>query len=154
MKKIPKIGDIIKGRKIGYKGTRKFIWTACSVCGREKWVLLISGKPISNRCYSCAKTRKNNPTWKGGERKCNGYILTSVNPKNPFAKMRCYKSYVLEHRLVMAENLGRCLNPEEVVHHINEIRDDNRIENLVLMSNSEHTMLHNILRGGDAQCPQ
>jgi len=46
------------------------------------------------------------------------------------------------HRIVMEEYLGRPLTSDEVVHHINENTFDNRIENLALMSASEHNKLH------------
>lgn len=41
---------------------------------------------------------------------------------------------ILEHRKVMQESIGRDLYPEETVHHLNGVRDDNRIENLELWS--------------------
>ncbi len=48
-----------------------------------------------------------------------------------------------EHRYIMEQHLGRKLTRYEVVHHINEDKRDNRLENLQLMSLKEHSKVHN-----------
>jgi hypothetical protein len=52
------------------------------------------------------------------------------------------KGYVLEHRAVVEKKLGRYLLEEEVVHHIDENKHNNLIENLQVMSRADHTSLH------------
>ena len=50
--------------------------------------------------------------------------------------------YVLEHRIVMENYLGRLLNSKEVVHHKNGNTKDNHLENLEVMLLSEHSRGH------------
>lgn len=71
----------------------------------------------------------------------NGYIwVRSLG--HPGASKK--GSYILEHRLVMEKHLGRYLREDEVVHHVNHITTDNRLENLELMDYIEHNRNHHI----------
>jgi hypothetical protein len=82
--------------------------------------------------------------WKGGRVYKKREHTLIYNPKHPFANKG---GYIYEHRLVIERHLGRYLNKEEVVHHINKIKTDNRIENLKLCINrAEHIKLHNFLK--------
>lgn len=68
----------------------------------------------------------------------SGYIL-SFYPEHPFVSKR---GYVREHRLIMEAHLGRFLQKNEIVHHKNENKLDNRVENLEVMTHQAHMKLH------------
>lgn len=98
-----------------------------------------------SKAQSLAKQGKNNPmwgkraaTWNGGRKKHQGYWMI-WKPNHPLAQKN---GYIAEHRLVMEKKIGRYLKRKELVHHINEKRDDNRIENLKLIFQPEHVSLH------------
>ncbi len=94
----------------------------------------------------CVKpTGKLATAWKGGKVKTGlGYVQIH-NPTHPYAQS---KGYVYEHRLVMENHIGRYLKPEEIIHHINGIVDDNRIENLMLFANkAKHNSYEKLKRG-------
>lgn len=69
----------------------------------------------------------------------DGYVLIRVGLTHPWAGPN---GYVLEHILIMCSAMGRFLKDDEVVHHKNKDRTDNRLENLELMTNSEHSTMH------------
>lgn len=59
--------------------------------------------------------------------------------------------HIYEHRLVMERHLGRLLRSDEHVHHVNEDRADNRLENLRLLSKADHVRLHSLERQAKAR---
>ena len=67
-----------------------------------------------------------------------GYVVVYA-PKHPNAHA---DGYVMLHTVLMERAIGRYLTSDEVVHHVNHVRDDNRIENLRLMDKHEHRSMH------------
>lgn len=93
---------------------------------------------------------KRNPKWKGGIKLGPGGYVFVYKPNHP----NNIKGYIQEHRLIMEKYVGRYLKPKEEIHHINGVKNNNRIKNLVLLKNrSEHRKLHRgkmspVWRGG------
>lgn len=140
---MPILGEIKRGRHIGREGnmgSQKYIYAACLDCGKERWVQLLRDYPVASRCQKCgskhhSKTGEQSNSWKGGRRKYgDGYIGIWLAQDDFFHLMANNVHCVMEHRLVMAKHLNRCLLPWEIVHHKNDIHDDNRLENLELIT--------------------
>lgn len=95
----------------------------------------------SSKGRGLGKCGPESPGWKGGRyiQQRDGYVYVYA-PDHPFAKKngKGGGGYILEHRLVVEAHLGRYLTKDEEVHHINGIKDDNRLENLEVVVKSMH----------------
>lgn len=112
-------------------------WLCRCSCGREKEV--DAGGLNRGTSKSCGHTRRSeeNWNWQGGVTKNKaGYMLVK-SKGHPRAHPN--GSYILEHHLVMEKHLDRYLVKGENIHHLNGIRDDNRIENLELWTKPQPT---------------
>lgn len=153
---MPNIGEHKLGREIekgGANGNQRYVWVACESCGKERWTQVRSDKKLSRFCVHChaisnirilaPKQRgAEHPNWRGGRTRAHGYVRVKLFLGDFFYSMAGKNGYVLEHRLIMAKHLGRCLQPWEIVDHKNAIRDDNRESNLEVKSQSEHMLTH------------
>ncbi len=115
--------------KTGYNAKRYYVYLFCSRCGEYRWARCRNDR-IGKFCRSCSAGRKS------GVSRCltsKGYVKVLLSKNSPFYFMANKDGRIFEHRLVMAQHLGRNLLNEEIVHHKNGIKDDNRTENLRLL---------------------
>lgn len=151
------IEEVVNDSRYSHPKRRKYFGqiVKCAKCSKDYFLTNSNLKKSRERYCSklCQGLRmqelfigKNNPMWKGGIIKdTHGYKLIKKR-EHPLCNK---EGYIGEHRLIMERVVGRYLHRFEVVHHINQIRDDNRIENLMLFNNqSEHISHHNTLTFG------
>jgi len=132
-------------KKTNSKKSHQF---TCQYCGQVAYSLQ-KGRKFHDRACS-GKHRSefyrgpNCPNW------VDGYYLDSDGywrvycPEHPRAPQK--RPYVLVHILIMERSIGRLIRPDEIVHHINFIKDYNRIDNLQLMLKVDHDKLHGAIR--------
>jgi hypothetical protein len=117
----------------------------CEVCGKE-----LKLKPSQSGIRYCSKVcdgigRTKRPlqrlhNGKPARMDDKGYIMV-YEPEHP---NKAFHGWQYEHRLVAEAALGRYLRSDEHIHHINGVKDDNRIENLQAMDGIAHTILSGI----------
>lgn len=135
------------------RSSRKYCSNECSAKSKEKSVLVNCdncGKQFerpqchvkennfcSREClYAWHKENRieeNSPRWNGGVYHTpDGYLFLRQDDG----------TYKAEHRIVVEESLGRELSSDEIVHHIDEDKTNNSIDNLVVLTRAEHARLH------------
>jgi len=112
-------------------------WATYAHLGRANWT------EKSKKSFAKKMAGSANPAWKGGVTYFNKHgnykPIKYVRCPVEFVGMARKDGYVMEHRLLVAMEIGRTLQRTEVVHHVNHDPQDNRIENLLLFkSNKDH----------------
>jgi len=129
-----------KGKKFVQTRFAKKIKVRCSTCNCEfeKWPCLFR-KTINLKHY--CNPICGNLSMRSGKTSY-GFKKTTGSPLNPYRRCMKEGKYVYEHRWLMEQHIGRKLLKNEHVHHINGNTTDNRIENLEILSNSDHAKIH------------
>ncbi|MBA7534738.1 hypothetical protein ES705_26987 [subsurface metagenome] len=129
-----KMREAKKGKKLSLEHRKKL-----SEAKKDKHLSVEHRRKLSESLLGRFKA-EDNAAWKGGIINNGGYIYI-LKHDHPHSDK---KGYIKRSRYVMGQHLGRCLKPEETMHHKNEIKDDDRIENLRLFpSKGKHISFHN-----------
>jgi hypothetical protein len=146
----------------------EMITLECNICGKsfEKKLSIYkndskkcsAGKFCSKECFYKSPERSPNlgkklpyrpkpkgvlsHAWKGGVIVERGYKLVECGDHPDGIVKGGGKKYIREHRLIMEKEIGRRLKSNECVHHVDGDRKNNSIDNLVLMTHSEHSKMH------------
>ena len=108
----------------------------CKECGTETKKYDREGSIFcNNKCYF--KWKRKNPNKRAYKDKIfvNGYFYLYM-PEHPNAIKK--GRYIAEHRYIAEQTIGRYLERNEIAHHINGDKTDNRKENIEFMTIGEH----------------
>ena len=98
--------------------------------------LSVGARKKMSKSHKGLQAGSKHPNWQGGFREITPYGYIRIwNPNHPNAVKG---GRILEHRLIMSNHLGRPLKKGEYVHHKNGDRQDNRIQNLELVTGKNH----------------
>lgn len=111
-----------------------------NLCNTHYTRFLKTGSTQPDRPITKNQHGKNNPRWKGGEVNDGHGRVLIYQPDHPNPSYN--GTHVYRYRLVMEKHLGRHLLPSEIVHHKNGIHNDDRLDNLEVMTQAEHARLH------------
>lgn len=131
----------ICGKKQFTLTRRKHSECPCPICGTLFYSRKGTKKTCSRKCslrYTSNKAEQNKINWRHNH---DGYLVADIVRGG-------IRIHLLQHRHLIEEHIGRKLQSDEVVHHKNGVRDDNRIENLEIQNRSEHASEHGRKRKG------
>lgn len=120
-------------------------WTICPSCNYARWVQIEKIQAVlTGYCSSCHMHKVDSEKIYVGDGyidRC-GYKRVYIDSTSPYYSMcstrTVNRGVVKEHRLAMACSLGRPLLGCEIVHHLNGIKTDNRLDNLLLIDSHKH----------------
>lgn len=110
---------------------------ACRCCGTPHSVRKYDVKDVSDwSCKPCATSARN-------KRSAKPDGTVRLHRQSGYLEEKSGGAWRRQHVLLIERLIGRRLGSDEVVHHKNEIKTDNRLDNLELMTVGEHSIIHN-----------
>ena len=148
--KIMKVGAIARAKEIGKNDRCLHILCQCPICEKKRWTPIHKTKNqnytgLCKDCYGKSNVGKKNGMWKGGKSPSRDYIRVAA-PKHPLSTK---DGYILEHRLVAANEWGVEAVRDMHVHHKDGNKSNNSLGNLEVMTHADHMKCHAIKKRQD-----